>query len=211
MEKKDLPDGPAKNLRDVVYRLYAEADRPRLAELAQRIAGDDDLPGSPGRDLIGKIIGGDGLAGQRDTVTVAVALARAAGRGDLAPIADQVRQLWITAAMAGPPPQRGRYQHAIWLYRQAADRGDPGALRQLALLRDQAGDTTAAEALAVQAADRGDPGALRQLAQLREQTGDTASAEGLYRQAADRGDTDALRQLAQLREQTGDTTGAEGL
>jgi hypothetical protein len=37
-------------------------------------------------------------------VTAAVALARAAGRGDAAPIADQVRQLWISAATAGPPP-----------------------------------------------------------------------------------------------------------
>jgi hypothetical protein len=47
VEKKVLPAGPMKDLRDVIYRLYAEADRPQLAELAQQIAGDDDLPGLP--------------------------------------------------------------------------------------------------------------------------------------------------------------------
>ncbi|TWG12849.1 hypothetical protein FHX34_105717 [Actinoplanes teichomyceticus] len=30
--------GPVKDLRDAVYRSYAEADRPQLAELAERIA-----------------------------------------------------------------------------------------------------------------------------------------------------------------------------
>jgi hypothetical protein len=113
VEKKTLLDGPAKDLRDAVYRLYAEADRPQLAELAQQIAGDDGLPGSPGKDLIGKIIGGDGLVGQQDTVTVAVALARAAGREDSAPIADQVRQLWIAAATAGSPPPAERLGRPI--------------------------------------------------------------------------------------------------
>jgi len=102
VEKKALPPGPARDLRDAVYRLYAEADLPQLAQLAQQIAGDDDLIGSPGKDLIGKIISGDALAGQQDTVTVAVAVARAAGRGDVASIAEQVRQQWIAAATAGP-------------------------------------------------------------------------------------------------------------
>jgi hypothetical protein len=100
VEKKVLSVGPARDLRDVVYRLYAEADRPQLAELALQIAGDDDLPGSPGKDLIGKIISGDGLAGQQDTVTVAATLARAAGRRDVTLIAEQVRQQWIAAATA---------------------------------------------------------------------------------------------------------------
>lgn len=113
VEKKALPDGQTKDLRDAVYRLYAEADRPQLAELAQQIADDDSLPGSPGRDLISKIISGDGLAGQQDTVTVAVALARSAGRGDTAPIADQIRLLWIAAATAGPPPLTQRWGRPV--------------------------------------------------------------------------------------------------
>ncbi|MFC4063682.1 tetratricopeptide repeat protein [Actinoplanes subglobosus] len=110
VEKKVLPTGPARDLRDAVYRLYAEADRPQLAELAQQIAKDneDDFPGSPGKDLIGKIISGDGLASQHDAVTVAVALARAAGRRNTVPIADQVRRLWIAAATAEPPPPAQR-------------------------------------------------------------------------------------------------------
>jgi hypothetical protein len=57
---KPPPAGPARNLREAVYRLYAEADRQQLAELAQQIAGDHDVPESPGRDLIEKIISGDG-------------------------------------------------------------------------------------------------------------------------------------------------------
>ena len=103
VEQKQLPIGPARDLRDAIYRLYAEADRPPLAELAQRIADDDDLPGSPGKDLIGKVISGDGLAGQQDTVTVAVALAKAAGRGEHGSIAEHVRGWWIAAATAATP------------------------------------------------------------------------------------------------------------
>jgi TPR repeat protein len=101
VEKKALPEGSARDLRDAVYRLYAEADRPQLAELARQIAGDEDLPGSPGKDLIGKIISGE-LAGQQDTVTVAVTLARLAGHRDVAQIAEQVRQSWTAAATAEP-------------------------------------------------------------------------------------------------------------
>ncbi|MFI1997069.1 hypothetical protein [Actinoplanes sp. NPDC020271] len=104
VEKKVLPAGPAKDLRDAIYRLYAEADRPQLAELAQQVADDDDLPAAPGKDLIGKIISGDGLAGQQDTVSVAVVLARLAGRQSVAQIAEQVRRAWTAAATAEPAP-----------------------------------------------------------------------------------------------------------
>jgi hypothetical protein len=98
VEKKVLPAGPARDLRDAVYQLYAEADRPQLAVLAKRIAANDDLHGAPGKDLIGKIIGGDGLASQQDTVTVAVALAQAARREGITRLAEQVRRLWTAAA-----------------------------------------------------------------------------------------------------------------
>jgi hypothetical protein len=106
---------------------------------------------------------------------------------------------------------RGRYQHAIWLYTQAADRGNTGALRNLAMRRDRAGDAAGAEALAVRGAELGDIGALRHLAMLREEAEDTAGAETLWRQAAERGDTGALQKLAVLRERAGDTAGAETL
>ncbi|MDG4834183.1 hypothetical protein O7627_33500 [Solwaraspora sp. WMMD1047] len=108
VEKKVLPAGAARELRDAVYRLYAEADRPQLIELARQIAEDDDLPGAPGKDLIGKVISGDGLASQQDTVSVAVVLARAAGRQQVAPVAEQVRQLWVAAATVQPAPLQDR-------------------------------------------------------------------------------------------------------
>ena len=103
VEKKALPVGPARDLRDAIYLLYAEADRPQLEVLAKQIAQDDSLPGSPGKDLIGKIISGDGHGSQQDTVTVTVALARAAGRSGLASIAERIRQMWMTAVTAEPP------------------------------------------------------------------------------------------------------------
>jgi tetratricopeptide (TPR) repeat protein len=102
VEKENLPAGPLRDLRDAIYLLYVEADRPRLDDLVRQIAENDDLPGAPKKDLINKVIAGEGLASQQDTVTVAVALARAAGREPLARIGEQVRQLWISAASAGP-------------------------------------------------------------------------------------------------------------
>jgi hypothetical protein len=107
--------------------------------------------------------------------------------------------------------ERGRYQHAIWLYNQAADRGSTRALQALASMRERAGDTAGAEALYRQAADHGDTFALSELAKRRERVGDTAGAEALYWQAADHGNTDMLRVLASMREQAGDTAGAEAL
>jgi hypothetical protein len=73
-----------------------------LEVLAKTIADEDALPGAPGKDLIGKIISGDGLASRKDTVTVVVVQARAAGRGEAASVAEQVRLLWIAATTAPP-------------------------------------------------------------------------------------------------------------
>ncbi|GLZ79498.1 hypothetical protein Afil01_43050 [Actinorhabdospora filicis] len=86
-----------------MYRLYAEADRPRLEDLAADISADDDLPGAPKKDLIGAIIAGSTLATQQDTVTVAVALVRAVGRDDAGLVADRVRGLWVEACVAPTP------------------------------------------------------------------------------------------------------------
>jgi hypothetical protein len=49
-------------------------------------------------------------------------------------------------------------------------------LRDLARIREEAGDSAGAEALAVQAADRGDARVLRDLAWMRKQAGDSARA-----------------------------------
>jgi hypothetical protein len=106
---------------------------------------------------------------------------------------------------------RGRYQHAIWLYTRAVDLGSVHALRALSMLREQAGDSVGAEALAHQAADRGSAQGLLGLARQRERAGDTEGAEALYRRAADRGNTHALLILAGQRKRAGDTEGAEAL
>jgi len=58
VEKAVLPNGPARRLRDALYELYLRADAPTLDELAARIADDEDLPGSPKRDTISRIISG---------------------------------------------------------------------------------------------------------------------------------------------------------
>ena len=106
-----LPAGSVRNLREVLYQLYVEADCPRLDELAAAIAADDDLEGSPGKDAINRMIKSGGPASQQDTVTVAVALIHAAGRQDASIVARQVRQLWLaaqTATPAVPPTRLGR-------------------------------------------------------------------------------------------------------
>jgi hypothetical protein len=107
VEFLDLPDGPARELRDTIYRLYLEAGAPTLDDLAARIGADETLPGAPKRDVISRIISGREVpATQQDAVTAAVALARDTDR-DPVEIADQVRRLWIAAKMARPaPPSR---------------------------------------------------------------------------------------------------------
>jgi hypothetical protein len=151
--------------------------------------------------------------------------------------------LWATFTTTGEPDllrqlgkqaeDRGRFQHAVRLYIQAADR-DAAARHALARLREQAGasaaealdrlarrDTYAGEveyvagavelALDRQDADRIRLGtsALHDLAARQEQAGDNEEAAALYQQAADRGDTGALCALARLREQAGDGEGAK--
>ncbi|MEV0732267.1 NB-ARC domain-containing protein [Polymorphospora sp. NPDC050346] len=123
VKRADLPTGPARDLRDLLYRLYLQADRPRLDDLAKRIVDDDELPGSPRRDLISKIISGNGLAGQQDTISVGLALAYASGRVDSAALADEIRRLWIAAQTQTPPVQlllRDPDQRAIEVQRRAS-------------------------------------------------------------------------------------------
>ncbi|MGN9920303.1 NB-ARC domain-containing protein [Micromonospora palomenae] len=77
-----------------------------MRELEAQIAEAEDLPGSPGRDVISSIISGRALpALQQDAVTVATALVRRgtreAGR-DTAAVADQIRELWVAAKMTAP-------------------------------------------------------------------------------------------------------------
>jgi hypothetical protein len=107
--------------------------------------------------------------------------------------------------------RRGRYQHAIWLYRQAADRGNTSSLLALALVCGNAGHEAEAEAMMVQAAEHGDTSGLLKLAWWRERDGDLDAAEAVYRQAAEHGDIGALLWVARRREQAGDIDGAKAL
>ncbi|WIM99439.1 hypothetical protein ACTOB_003091 [Actinoplanes oblitus] len=107
--------------------------------------------------------------------------------------------------------ERGRYQHAIWLYNQAARHGDTNALREIVRRRERAGDRVGAETLALRAADDGNTGALVDLALEREYSGDTVSAESMVVRAADFGSTTALVFLAEEIERSGNHVRAEAL
>jgi TPR repeat protein len=106
---------------------------------------------------------------------------------------------------------RGRKQHAVQLYRQAAARGDRQALENLAWMRYEAGDLAGAAAYAVQAAEQGYGVRLRQLLEALLRAGDGTAVETVARQAADQGDTGWLRSIAQIRQEAGDHVGAEKL
>ncbi|WP_409072829.1 tetratricopeptide repeat protein, partial [Micromonospora chalcea] len=92
--------------------------------------------------------------------------------------------------------KRGRYQHAVNLYRMAVAHGDSRSLMYLARFRVSNGDRDAAAALLQQAADHGDTDVLRLMALAAERLGDSASAEAIATQAADYGNTQVLRELA---------------
>src|SRR4051794_25348220 len=113
VERVELPAGPARDLRDAIYLLYGQADAPALEELAKTIADDESLPGAPKKDTINRIISGAGLAAQQDTVSVAVALARAGEATALAIIAGNVRRLWEAAWLAPTPPASARLGQLI--------------------------------------------------------------------------------------------------
>src|SRR4051794_3374701 len=104
VERGTLPGGPSRDLQEAGYLLYGQGGCPRLDDLATVVAADDTLPGSPSKDVIAKIVAGDGLGSQQDVVSVCVALARAAGHPGIAAVADRVRQLWTAAWIAPPPP-----------------------------------------------------------------------------------------------------------
>lgn len=96
MARPELPPGPQRELRDAIYTLYEEADRPRLADLASMIADDDRLDGAPGKDVIGRIISTGGPARREDTIAVAITLAGVGGQ-EVHGVAAAVGGLWMAA------------------------------------------------------------------------------------------------------------------
>ncbi|MEW2594012.1 hypothetical protein AB0893_26730 [Micromonospora aurantiaca] len=102
ISRAPLEPGALKDLKDAIYRLYVDAGRPTLDLIAADVTGladELDLPGTPGRDTINRIIGDARLPPVReDTVATAVVLAQAAGRRDTAAIAADISKLWTRAA-----------------------------------------------------------------------------------------------------------------
>ncbi|WP_327003752.1 hypothetical protein OHA72_53275 [Dactylosporangium sp. NBC_01737] len=115
----------------------------------------------------------------------------------------------ILIGIAAHAERRGRYGHALPLYRLAVQRGGPQALNDLARLYERAGETALAQAAATEAAEQGDTTALRRVARRRQRAGDLADAQRLLRQAADRDDRQAMRELAWLLAAVGDLAGAQ--
>jgi TIR domain len=100
IERVDLPDGPAGELRDLIYDLYLEADSPALDEITALISASDDLPEAPGRDVIRSIISGRRLpASWHDAVTVGVALVRkvAPDTNFDTDVERSICELWVSA------------------------------------------------------------------------------------------------------------------
>jgi hypothetical protein len=107
IEPPRLPPGPLKDLKDALYELYSVVEQPTLDDIAAdvtRLADELDLLGIPKRDTIGRIIGGTEVpANSADVAAVAAVLARTAGR-DVDTVVTRIRQLWLRARMAPPPP-----------------------------------------------------------------------------------------------------------
>ncbi|MFD5068705.1 hypothetical protein ACFWNC_12350 [Streptomyces sp. NPDC058369] len=89
-----------------LYRLYLTAGAPSLETVVDAIAGDDTLPGAPGKDTVHRIIGGTRLPGLHDVQAVAAVLARASGAPETDAVVARTQALWIEAKEdPGPPPR----------------------------------------------------------------------------------------------------------
>lgn len=102
--RPQVPPGPLRDLKSLLYRLYVEAGAPSLDEIhacAER-EGTEAVAGWPGRDSIRRIIGEAVVPpSQADTVAVAAVLARLA-RWDPGNAAGRARELWVQAQLAVP-------------------------------------------------------------------------------------------------------------
>ncbi|MFK3680039.1 hypothetical protein ACI2IP_20120 [Microbacterium sp. NPDC090218] len=97
---------------------------------------------------------------------------------------------------------------ALRIYEAGAAAKHPEALYQLAIAKSEAGDATAAAALAFQAVEAGHPEAAALLAWELENSGDLTAAEHWHRHAAEHGYKDHLLVVIRLKRQVHDTAGA---
>ncbi|OXM58814.1 hypothetical protein CFP71_00760 [Amycolatopsis thailandensis] len=98
-----MPSGPLSELKTLLHRLHVEAGVPSLDVITSHIRADDELPGSPNRDSVHRILRDPVLPpSQADTVTLATVLARLAC-WDTADAAARTRDLWVAASLHVPP------------------------------------------------------------------------------------------------------------
>ncbi|MFF5109656.1 tetratricopeptide repeat protein [Streptosporangium sp. NPDC000509] len=107
--RSQVPPGPLRDLRDLLYELYMEAGAPALDDIAGEISHELPGPGAPERDTVRRILTSAEIpSDQADLTAVITVLARLAGR-DPAVAADRGRELWRSARLtsaAGSPGHR---------------------------------------------------------------------------------------------------------
>lgn len=100
--RPQLPAGPLRDLKDLLYKLHLDAGTPTMDELAAAAADDDSLPGAPGKDTVHRILVSPEVPpSQADVVAVVVALARMAA-WDPDDARSRARDLWVEARMSMP-------------------------------------------------------------------------------------------------------------
>ncbi|MGW3915016.1 AAA family ATPase [Streptomyces sp. NPDC005070] len=88
--------GPLRDLKSLLYELYAHAGAPATDDIADEIKEDDDLPDAPSGDTVRRILSESSLPRRAEAVvSVATVLARRARRDEQ--VVDTVRHLWAGA------------------------------------------------------------------------------------------------------------------
>ncbi|MFC4050036.1 hypothetical protein ACFOY4_10105 [Actinomadura syzygii] len=98
--RPQVPPGPLRDLKALIYELYVEAGAPSLEEMAALVAADDGLAGAPEKDTIHRIIRDTAVPpSQADVVAVVTVLARATTTWDGHDVAQRARDLWVAARL----------------------------------------------------------------------------------------------------------------
>lgn len=120
MPRPNLPPGPLKALKDALHDLYAEANWPTMADLAQNArdwADRLDLRGIPSKDAINRILRSPSFPPNgHDVESLAAVLAHRLDR-DTGAISQHVWRLWLASVtaparrwvMAGPDDARSHF------------------------------------------------------------------------------------------------------
>ncbi|MFB6987950.1 hypothetical protein ACFC0C_16365 [Streptomyces sp. NPDC056178] len=102
IKRPRVPAGPLRELKDLLYKLYLEADAPTMDAVAAAIAEDDGLLGAPSKDSVHRcLVSAELPPNQADVAAVAVVLARMAA-WDPNDVRARARDLWVEARMTVP-------------------------------------------------------------------------------------------------------------